>query len=102
MPFKIAHRKEADVPTPYRRGKVNADLELIKSEASKLAKGMVLEIETGSAKAVRRTKGLITRAGNQLGVKMEHWHQGSKVFAKRAEAVRARARAPRRAPRSRQ
>ena len=85
MPLRITHRKESEVPAPRRRGKANADLDQIKTEAARLAKGTVLEIETGSAQAVRRTKGLITRAGNQLGIKLQHWHTGSKVFAKRIE-----------------
>ena len=96
MPFKIAHRKESDVPQPSRRGRVNPDLDQIKGEMSKLARGMVLEIETGSAGAVRRTKVLITKASKELGMKFQHWHLGSKVFTRQADAVRRRGRPKRR------
>ena len=60
----------------------------LKMEMSKLAQGMVLEVDAGSAKAIRGTKGLITRASKQLGRPFVHWHQGTKVFAKPAEAPR--------------
>ena len=60
----------------------------------RLASGMVLEIETGSADAIRRTKGLVTRASKELGRPFHHWHDGTKVFAKPVEAVRRRGRPP--------
>ena len=92
MPFNIAHRKESDVPQPTKSGRVNADLQQMKAELARLRNGMVLEIDSGSRGAVRRTKGLVTRAGNQLGARFEHWHEGSKVFARPAAAVRRRRR----------
>lgn len=95
MPLKFAQRRESDVPQPTRQGKVNEELEALKGELSRLRAGMVLEIETGSARAIRRTKGLVTRAGNQLGNKFQHWHSGTKVFAKPLQAARRRGRPPR-------
>jgi hypothetical protein len=92
MPLTITHRKEEDVPTPSAMGMVNEDLDALKSEMRKLASGMVLEIETGSEKAVRGTKMLVTRAGTQLGARWRHWNVGTKVFAKPAGEVRRRAR----------
>ncbi|MGE0227488.1 MAG: hypothetical protein AB7I38_03925 [Dehalococcoidia bacterium] len=88
MALKITHRKEEEVPSADVSGKPNAELHQLKTEMSKLAAGMVLEIETGSAKAIRGTKGLVTRASKQLGRPFVHWHQGTKVFAKPAEARR--------------
>jgi spore cortex formation protein SpoVR/YcgB (stage V sporulation) len=90
MPLKITHKKEEEVPLAGASGRVNQDLLAIKSEMQKLASGMVLEIETGSEKAVRSAKTLVTRASNQLGTRWRHWSVGTKVFAKPAEAVRRR------------
>jgi hypothetical protein len=87
MPLKIAHRKEADVPSASS-AVGNDELVQLKSEMSKVAPGMVLEIEAGSERSVRGTKGLITRASKQLGRPFVHWHQGTKVFAKPAEVRR--------------
>ena len=92
MPLRFAQRREAEVPQPNRQGKVNEDLYRIRDELAKLAGGMVLEIETGSAEAIRRTKGLVTRASKELGRPIQHWHEGTKVFARPAEAVRRRGR----------
>jgi hypothetical protein len=94
MPLKITHRKQDDVPTPSGSGRVNQDLVTLKNEMSKLASGMVLEIDTGSEKAVRGTKMLITKASNQLGSRWKHWSVGSTVFARPMEAVRRRGRRP--------
>ncbi len=94
MPLKITHRKEQEVPAPAASGKANEELYQLKLEMTKLGAGMVLEVETGSAKAIRGTKGLITRAGKQIGRPFVHWHQGTKVFAKPAEAPRRRGRPP--------
>jgi len=94
MPLKFTQRKPEEVPTPSASGKVNQDLLNLKNEMSKLASGMVLEIETGSEKAVRGTKMLITKAGNQLGTRWRHWRVGSTVFARPLEAVRRRGRRP--------
>lgn len=94
MPLKITHRKEQEVPAPAAGGKANEELYQLKLEMTKLGAGMVLEVETGSAKAIRGTKGLITRAGKQIGRPFVHWHQGTKVFAKPAEAPRRRGRPP--------
>ena len=90
MALKFAHRKQEDIPTPTSAGKVNEDLAGLKAEMQKLASGMVLEIEAGSEKAVRSTKMLVTRAGNQLGNKWHHWSVGSKVFAMPREMVARR------------
>jgi hypothetical protein len=56
--------------------------------------GMVLEIETGSEKAVRGAKMDVTRASTQLGTRWQHWHIGTKVFAKPAGEIRRRCRRP--------
>ncbi len=94
MPIRITHRKQEEVPTPSSTGKVNADIEAIKAEMAKLASGMALEIEVGSEKAVRGTKMLVTKAGNQLGAQWRHWHVGTKVFAKPMDAIKRRRRKP--------
>jgi len=94
MQLKITHRKEEEVPRPTAAGRINENLEAIKTEMLKLGQGMVLEIDTGSEKAIRGTKALITRASKEIGAKWRHWSQGTKVFARPAE------RAPRRRRRS--
>ena len=92
MPMRISHKKAEEVPTPGGSGRINEDLVALKNEMQKLASGMVLEIETGSEKAVRSAKMLITRASNQLGSRWQHWSVGTKVFARPAEAIRRRGR----------
>src|SRR5687767_13631188 len=92
MALKIAHRKQQDVPAPAASGRANEELYQLKTEMSKLAADMVLEIDTGSTTAIRGTKGLITRASKQLGRPFVHWHQGTKVYAKPAEVARRRGR----------
>src|ERR1700680_1919609 len=82
MPLRIKHIKQEEAPKPSSTGKANTELFAVKSEMLKLGKGMVLEIETGSAKAVRGTKTLVTRAGNELGTKWQHWDVETKVFAR--------------------
>jgi hypothetical protein len=90
LALTITHRKEEEVPTPSAMGRVNEDFEAIKSEMRKLAPGMVLEIETGSAKSVRGTKMFVTRASAQLGTRWQDWNVGTKVFAKPAGEVSRR------------
>jgi hypothetical protein len=92
MPLKITHRKEEEVPRPTAAGRINENIEAIKAEMLKLGQGMVLEIETGSERAIRGTKALITRASRELGAKWRHWSQGTKVFARPAESVPRRRR----------
>lgn len=94
MPLEIRQGPESEVPKPGPTGKVNQDLLTVKNEMKKLASGMILEIETGSEKSVRAAKTLITRAAKDMGGRWQHWHVGSKVFAKPAEAVRRRGRRP--------
>ena len=94
MPLKITHRNSNEVPTPGGSGKINPDLAGLKNEMSRLADGMVLEIETGSPQAVRGTKMLITKAANQLGNPWKHWSSGSTVFAKPSEVVKRSGRKP--------
>jgi TusA-related sulfurtransferase len=94
MPLKITQRKAGDVPSASSSGKVNEDLVPLKIEMTKLATGMVLEIETGSEKAVRGTKMLVTKAAKELGTQWQHWNVGTTVFAKPREAVRRRGRPP--------
>ena len=88
MPLRIKHIKQEEAPRPSSTGKANSDLFAVKSEMLKLEKGMVLEIETGSAKAVRGAKTLVTRASNELGTKWQHWHVGTKVFARPVATLR--------------
>ncbi len=88
MPLRIRHVKEGEVPKPPSSAKPSKDLTAVKDEMLKLSKGMVLEIETGSEKAVRGTKTLVTRAARELGTRWRHWHVGTKVFAKPAQAPR--------------
>jgi len=90
MPLTITTRNEADVPTPNSQGRVNEDLQSLKSEMAKLSAGMILEIETGSAKAVRSTKMLVSRAAKELGAQWQHWSDGTKVFARPANAKTGR------------
>jgi hypothetical protein len=85
MPLRFKHVKQEEAPKPSSTGKANTELFAVKSEMLKLGKGMVLEIETGSGKAVRGTKALVTRASKELGTKWKHWHVGTKVFAKPAQ-----------------
>jgi hypothetical protein len=92
MPLKITHRKEEEVPRPTAAGRINENLEAIKTEMLKLGQGMVLEIDTGSEKAIRGTKALITRASKEIGAKWRHWSQGTKVFARPAEIAPRRRR----------
>jgi hypothetical protein len=88
MPLRIKQIKQEEAPKPSSTGKANTELFAVKSEMLKLGKGMVLEIETGSAKAVRGTKTLVTRAGKELGTKWQHWHVGTKVFARPVETLK--------------
>ncbi len=92
MPLRITHKREDEVPTPGASGRVNQDLLALRTEMQKLASGMVLEVETGSEKAVRSAKTLITRAATQMGARWRHWSVGTKVFARPAEAIRRRGR----------
>ncbi len=95
MPIKITQRKAEDVPQPQRgRGRVSHALDQVMRELTRLAPGMVLVIETEDQRDIRTTKLLITRAANQLGMPVRHWHSGNEVFAS------PRAAAPTRRPRS--
>ncbi len=92
MPLRIRQAKEGETGRGAGRT-IEQELQALKNEMAKLGKGMILEIETGSAQAVRTTKALVTRAGNQLGARWQHWHVGTKVFAKpvsRLKAMRGR------------
>ena len=82
MPLKITHRREEDVPNPPSAGKVGDELQQLEREMRALGAAMVLEIEAGSATAVRGTKLLITRAAQRIGTPFIHWHSGTTVFAK--------------------
>ena len=95
MPLKITHRNEDEVPRSSAAGRVQEDLESLKGEMRKLSSGMVLQIETDSAKAVRSAKMLVSRAAKQLDTRWQHWHVGTTVFAKPAVAIRRRAGRPR-------
>lgn len=97
MPLRIRHIKAEEAPKPTSTGKVNEDLHAMKSEMTKLAAGGVLEIEAGSEKAVRGVKTLVTRAGKELGTAWQHWHVGTKVFARPMQKLKAVARGRKRA-----
>ena len=94
MPLEFTQRTDDEVPTAQGPGRPNEDLNLLKREMSQVSAGMVLEIETGSEKAVRGTKMLVTKAAKELGSEWRHWSQGTKVFAKPA-APRTRRGRPR-------
>jgi hypothetical protein len=93
MPLKITHRVATDVPAAGATGD-SPEFSQVKAELAKLQPGMVLEIETGDAKAVRGTKSMLTRAGRLSGRPVTHWHQGTKVYARAAEAAKRRGRPP--------
>lgn len=81
--MKITHRKEEEVPEPApKTGRVSRAVREIMQELTRVAPGMVMVIETGDERAIRVTKALITRAGNELGMPVRHWHAGTEVYAK--------------------
>ncbi len=82
MPLQIRQVKESEAPRPSARGRINEDVQQVKSEMMKLGSGAVLEIEAGSERAVRGVKTIVTRASKELGKGWRHWHVGTKVFAK--------------------
>jgi hypothetical protein len=90
MPLKISLRKESDVPRPTAAGKVNAELEELKSRMASLPAGMVLEIEATGGRTVRGTKAMVTRAARALGTTWRHWDAGNKVYAQPARRRRRR------------
>ena len=92
VPLQITQRSEDEVPEAQGGGRANEDLNALKREMSKVTFGIVLEIETGSEKAVRGTKMLVTKAAKELGSEWRHWSQGTKVFAKPAGTTRRRGR----------
>jgi len=92
MPLQITPRKAEDVPSASSTGKVNHDLIELKDEMKKLGSGMVLEIETVGDKGVRSTKMLISKAAKELGAQWQHWHAGTKVFARPSEPSKRRGR----------
>ncbi len=92
MPLKISQKPAEEVPSASKTGKVNEELLAIKNEMKKIGSGMVLEIETGSEKAVRGAKVLVTKAAKELGTQWQHWSVGSKVFARPMEEIRRRGR----------
>jgi hypothetical protein len=92
MPLKFTQRNAEEVPSAGSNGKINQDLVAIKNEMAKLGSGMVLEIDTGSEKAVRGTKMLITKASKELGTQWKHWHSGTSVYAQPVDAAKRRGR----------
>ena len=92
MALSITQRQENDVPEPNAVGRVNEDLETLKSEMRKLLPGMVLEIDARQGPTVRSTKTLITKAASPLGGAWQHWSVGTTVFAKPKETTRRRGR----------
>ena|SRR5947209_3673065 len=92
MPLKFTQRTSEEVPSAGSNGKVNQDLLAIKNEMAKLTSGMILEIETDSAKSVRGTKMLVTKASKELGAQWKHWHVGSSVYAQPVDGAKRRGR----------
>ena len=92
MALKISHRAETEVPRAGGAGTVNPDLMVVQTEMAKLTPGMVLVIEVENPREVRGTKLLISKASKQLGTEWKHWHSGTVVYAKPAEAVKRRGR----------
>lgn len=93
MALKIVHRKVDEVPSATS-GRSSTEFDTIKAELAKLQPGMVLEVDPGSQGAVRGTKAMLTRAGNQLGRPVVHWSLGNVIYAKATEAPRRRGRPP--------
>ncbi len=91
MPLKITQRWAVDVPSPGSSGKVNSDLEALKSEMKRISAGMVLEIQP-DGKSLRAAKGLVTRASRELGARWRHWSAGGKVYAEPMQEARRRGR----------
>ncbi len=91
MSLKITQRWAVDVPSPGSSGKVNADLESLKTEMKRIGAGMVLEIQP-DGKSLRSAKGLVTRASRELGASWRHWSAGGKVYAQPVEQPRRRGR----------
>lgn len=92
MPLQFTHKKAEEVPAPRPPGKVSQALAALIREMTKLAPDMVLEIETGDEKAIRATRMLVTRAGNELGTPLRHWQVGTKVYAKPTDVITERGR----------
>ena len=93
MPLKITHRKVEEVPG-VGAAAGSAEFNEIKAELAKLQPGMVLEVDAGSQQAIRGTKSMLTRAGNQLGRPVVHWNQGTVIYAKAANPAPRRGRPP--------
>jgi hypothetical protein len=84
---KITHRKEEDVPTsPAATSRVSATVKAIMDELNRVAPGMVMVIEMGQGDSIRATKAAVTRAGNELGTPVQHWHRGREVYARPVRA----------------
>lgn len=76
MPLK--HRKAEEVP-PSSTDSSSAEFNQIKVELARLQPGMVLEVDAGSQKALRKTKAMLTRAGKQIGRTVVHGQQGGSI-----------------------
>ncbi len=74
MALQFSHKKAGEVPQPRQRGKVSDAVAAVMRELERVSHDMVLEIETGDEKAIRATKLMISRAGEELGTPVRHWH----------------------------
>ena len=90
MALKINVRKESEVPRPTAAGKVNEELEALRSKMASLPAGMVLELEVATGRSVRGAKAMVTRAARALGAAWRHWHVGNRVYAQPARRRRRR------------
>ena len=92
MALQFSHKKAGEVPQPRQRGKVSDAVAAVMRELERVAQDMVLEIETGDEKAIRATKLMISRAGEELGTPVRHWHKGTKVYARPVDPITERGR----------
>jgi len=72
MPLKISVRNEAEVPSAACAAG-SAEFSQIKAELAKLEPAWCSKVDAGSQKALKGTKAMLTRAGNQIGRPVTHW-----------------------------
>jgi len=90
MPLQFRHKKAHEVPQPGRGSRVTEAFTAIMNEMARVAPDMVLEIETGDARAIRATRMLVARAGSESGMPWRQWHVGTKVYAQPMEETKRR------------
>jgi hypothetical protein len=90
VPLQFSHKKAHEVPQPSPAKRVTEAFSAVMEEMARVAPGMVLEIETGDAKAVRATRMLVARAGSESGMPWRLWRVGTKVYAQPGEVTKRR------------